>query len=107
LHVGVLLENVPEYLFVLCGAALAGVTIIGVNPTRRGAELASDIRGVDCDVILTDTAGRLLLDAARADGGDPGVAAVYDTDSADWQRLLKEHHGAAPALAGAARDPHT
>ena len=107
LHVGVLLENVPEYLFVLCGAALAGVTIIGVNPTRRGAELASDIRGVDCDVILTDTAGRLLLDAAQADGGDPGVAAVYDTDSADWQCLLKEHHGAAPALADAARDPHT
>ncbi|MFD2395034.1 AMP-binding protein [Dietzia aerolata] len=55
LHVGILLENVPEYLFLLCGAAMAGVTIIGINPTRRGAELASDIRGVDCDVIFTTT----------------------------------------------------
>ncbi|MDV8001953.1 AMP-binding protein [Rhodococcus sp. IEGM 1408] len=107
LHVGVLLENVPDYLFVLCGAALAGVTVIGVNPTRRGSELASDIRGVDCDVILTDTAGRALLDAAQADGGDPGVAAVYDIDSPDWQGLLDRHAGASPALADDARDPHT
>ena len=62
LHVGILLENVPEYLFVLCGAALAGVTVIGINPTRRGTELAADIRSVDCDVIVTDGEGRLLLD---------------------------------------------
>lgn len=107
LHVGVLLENVPDYLFVLCGAALAGVTIIGVNPTRRGAELASDIRGVDCDVILTDAAGRALIDAAHADGGDSGVAAVYDLDSAEWQGLLDQHRGAAPAMTDDARDPHT
>lgn len=107
LHVGILLENVPDYLFVLCGAALAGVTIIGINPTRRGAELASDIRGVDCDVILTDTEGRNLLDAAQADGGDPGVAAVYDLESPEWQRLLDAHHGAEVALADEARDPHT
>ena len=51
LHVGILLENVPEYLFTLSGAALTGVTIIGINPTRRGAELASDIRGVDLSLI--------------------------------------------------------
>ena len=42
-HVGVLLENVPEYLFLLGGAALAGATVVGINPTRRGAELARDI----------------------------------------------------------------
>ena len=42
-HLGVLLENVPETLFWLEGAALVGVTIVGLNSTRRGAELAADI----------------------------------------------------------------
>ena len=42
LHVGVLLDNVPEFWFTLCGAALAGATIVGINPTRRGAELARE-----------------------------------------------------------------
>ena len=38
-HVGVLLENVPEYVFLLGGAALAGVAIVGINPDPawRGA----------------------------------------------------------------------
>ena len=106
LHVGILLENVPEYLFLLCGAALAGVTVIGINPTRRGAELARDIRGVDCDVIVTDVEGRALLEAA----GTPdelGLAALHDVDSELWQRLLTDHHGTAPALTDAARDPNT
>src|SRR5439155_23967697 len=39
-HVGVLLENVPEFIFLLLGAGLAGAAIVGINPTRRGAELA-------------------------------------------------------------------
>src|SRR5699024_2568180 len=100
LHVGILLENVPEYLFVLCGAALAGVTVIGINPTRRGTELAADIRSVDCDVIVTDGEGRLLLD-----GLETGVAAIHDIDSELWQRLLTDHREATPALAEDARDP--
>ena len=36
-HVGVLLDNTPEYLFAFGGAALAGATIVGLNHTRRGA----------------------------------------------------------------------
>jgi fatty-acyl-CoA synthase len=55
-HVGVLLENTPEYIFLIAGAALCGATVVGINPTRRGAELAADIRGTDCAVIVTDDA---------------------------------------------------
>jgi hypothetical protein len=55
-HIGVLLENSPEYLFLIAGAALCGATVVGINPTRRGAELAADIRGTDCSVIVTDSA---------------------------------------------------
>ena len=40
-HIGVLLDNVPEYMFWIGGAALCGATIVGINPTRRGAELAA------------------------------------------------------------------
>src|SRR2546429_9106438 len=39
-HVGVLLENVPEYLYWIGAAALAGAAVVGINPTRPGAELA-------------------------------------------------------------------
>jgi len=104
LHVGILLENVPEYLFLLCGAALAGVTVVGVNPTRRGAELAADIRGVDCDVLVTDVAGAALLE-----GLDTGVAPedVHDVESGRWAELLAEHAGATPRLLGEAAVPET
>ncbi len=61
-HVGVLLENVPEYVFTLFGAALAGAVVVGINPTRRGEELARDIRHTDCSVVLTDADGAALLD---------------------------------------------
>ncbi len=43
-HVGVLLGNVPEYLWWLGAAALAGATVVGINPTRRGDALAADVR---------------------------------------------------------------
>ena len=61
-HVGVLLENLPEYLFIAGGAAFAGATIVGINPTRRGDELGRDIRHTDCQMIITDTASAQILD---------------------------------------------
>ncbi|MBV9412243.1 MAG: AMP-binding protein, partial [Acidimicrobiia bacterium] len=79
-HIGVLLENGPEYLFWLGGAALSGATVVGINPTRRGAELARDIRHTDCQLIVTDAVGRETLS-----GLDTGVAddriLVVDPDS--------------------------
>jgi fatty-acyl-CoA synthase len=60
-HIGVLLDNVPDYLFWLGGAALAGATVVGINPTRRGQQLARDIRFADCQIVVTDTEGADLL----------------------------------------------
>jgi fatty-acyl-CoA synthase len=68
-HIGVLLDNEPEYLFLLGAAALSGATVVGINPTRRGAELAADIGHTDCQVLVTDSAHRPLID-----GLDTGVA---------------------------------
>jgi fatty-acyl-CoA synthase len=56
MHIGVLLDNTPEYLFWAGGAAFVGAAIVGINPTRRGEELARDIRHTDCQVLVTDAA---------------------------------------------------
>lgn len=78
-HIGVLLENVPEFLFWLGGAALAGASIVGINPTRGGTYLEQEVAHTDCQLIVTDRAGMQLLD-----GLDIGVPAdrflLVDTD---------------------------
>jgi fatty-acyl-CoA synthase len=61
-HIGILLDNVPEYLFWMGGAALAGAVVVGINPTRRGEELARDIRFTQCRMIVTDAVGARLLE---------------------------------------------
>ena len=103
-HVGVLLENVPDYIFLIGAAALTGATIVGINPTRRGAQLAADIRGVDCDLIITDTDQGALLD-----GLDTGVGAdrVLMIDGPRWQDLLQTAAGEELPQVDAARDPAT
>ncbi len=68
-HIGVLLANVPEYVFLLGGAALSGRSLVGINPTRRGDELARDIRHTDCAVVLTDSSRATLLDGLDLDAG--------------------------------------
>lgn len=60
-HVGVLLDNVPEYVFWLGGAALAGATIVGINSTKRGTPLAEEVRHADLQLVVTDEAGEKLL----------------------------------------------
>ena len=39
----VLLDNTPDYLFALGGAALVGAAVVGLNHTRRGEHLLRDI----------------------------------------------------------------
>ncbi|MFM8562538.1 MAG: AMP-binding protein [Acidimicrobiia bacterium] len=67
-HIGVLLENTPEYLHWIGAAALTGACIVGINPTRRGSELARDVHHTDCQMIVTDTDGQ-----ATFSGLDCGV----------------------------------
>lgn len=67
-HVGVLLPTVPEYVFQILGAALAGACIVGVNATRRGAELARDIEHTACQFVISDVAyGDLVDDSIRVE----------------------------------------
>ena len=54
-HVGVLLGNTPVFGTLLVAAALSGVVLVGLNPTRRGQALRRDITHADCQFVLTDT----------------------------------------------------
>ena len=84
-HVGVLLENVPEFIFLLLGAGPSGAVIVGINPTRRGAELARDINHTDCQLIVTDAAMRPLLDEIAL---DLPPERILDVDGPAWGEAL-------------------
>jgi acyl-CoA synthetase (AMP-forming)/AMP-acid ligase II len=90
-HIGVLLENVPEYPLLLSAAALVGATVVGINPTRRGEELARDIRHCDVQLVVTEPTLAPLLD-----GLDIGVPAdrVFDIASPAYAKALAPYEGA-------------
>ena len=90
-HVGILLENTPDYLFWIGGAALAGACIVGINPTRRGEELARDIRHTDCQMIVSDQAGIALFN--NLDTGVPSQR-IVDIDSVAHTQLINQHSSA-------------
>ena len=53
-HVGLLLDNLPDYLFWLGACALQGAALVGINPTRRGAQLEADVAHTDIDLLVTE-----------------------------------------------------
>ena len=67
-HVGVLMANRPEYVWLLGAAALSDGVLVGLNPTRRGAALARDVRHTACDVVLVEPELAPLLDGLDLGG---------------------------------------
>src|SRR5205085_1461529 len=61
-HVGALMENTPEMVMAILAGAIGGHVTAGINATRRGAALAADVRRADCQVLLTDSEHRGLVD---------------------------------------------
>lgn len=96
-HIGVLLDNVPEYVLWLGAAALSGATIIGVNPTRRGAYLEQEVRHTDPQLVVTDRAGLALLEDLDI-GVEPDRFLLVDDEG--YGELAARHRPAEPA-----RDP--
>ncbi|MFI1413543.1 AMP-binding protein [Streptomyces sp. NPDC020707] len=90
-HVGVLLDNIPEFPLWLSAAALAGAAVAGINPTRRGPELARDILHTECRVLITERAHLPLLDGLEL----PGVR-VLVTDTQAYEDLLAPYADARP-----------
>jgi fatty-acyl-CoA synthase len=100
-HVAVLLDNVPEFVFWLQGAALAGAVVVGANPTHRGDELVRDLTHTECQFLVTDSASLPLVDGARIGdalgivSADNARVLVLDTDAA--RAALAPHADAVPA----------
>jgi fatty-acyl-CoA synthase len=90
-HIGVLLDNTPEFPLWLSAAALAGAAVAGINPTRRGPELARDILHTECRVLITERAHLPLLDGLEL----PGVRRLV-TDTQEYDDLLAAYAGAEP-----------
>lgn len=112
LHVAVLLDNAPEYLYAFGGAALAGGAVVGVNHTRRGEQLLHDVRHTHCGLVIYEpkhreliapalgqldnvlVAGESLEEALAAESdSDPEVEVSVDTP---WTLIFTSGTAAAP-----------
>ncbi|HEX6310356.1 MAG TPA: AMP-binding protein [Acidimicrobiia bacterium] len=108
LHVGVLLDNTPEYLFAFGGAALSGAAVVGINHTRRGEHLARDVEHTHVAMLVTEPRHRQLLESISAgvdvpvlvsnrhpDADDPAGAFGVDLDDA-LERVATDDPGLEP-----------
>ena len=99
-HVAVMLDNVPEFVFWLEAAALAGAVVVGANPTHRGDELVRDLSHTECQFLVTDSTYLPLVQGSRI--GD----ALGDVVRANERVLVLDTKEARDALAShAATDP--
>lgn len=98
-HVGVLLDNTPEFPLWLSAAALAGAAVAGINPTRRGPELARDVLHTECRILVTEQAHLPLLT-----GLDLMGATVLVTDTESYADLLAPYADARPDASRATPD---
>lgn len=100
-HVGVLLDNTPDYLFAFGGAALVGATVVGLNHTRPPDGLLRDAAHTDVGLLIVEPrhadklgpivhsesglglgTGELLVSRRFADNDDPEVDLGGDLDAA-------------------------
>lgn len=81
-HVGVLLENVPEFSYLFGAAALGGFVLVGLNTTRRGDALTADVARSECQLVLVSDATEHLYPA------DSPVR-VINIDGPQWSDLVR------------------
>jgi fatty-acyl-CoA synthase len=86
-HIGILLDNVPDHIFWLGAAAISGAVVVGINSTYRGEQLGMLIRHTDCQVLVTDSTSRPLLEGVDTDVADDRVLSV---DSDEYAASLSD-----------------
>jgi fatty-acyl-CoA synthase len=92
-HVGVLLDNIPEFPMLLGAAALAGAALVGINPTRRGAQLERDIRHASCQLLITETCHQADLEGLNL---PMPPERRFLVDTAVWRDAAHKHEGKRP-----------
>ncbi len=93
-HVGVLMDNVPAFVFAELGCGLAGATLVGLNPTRTGEFLARDLAYADCQIVVAEARYAHQLEEALAPAPDAPVTVLVSEPSdplpAGWLELEAE-----------------
>lgn len=103
-HIGIMLENVPEFSFLLAAAALNGAVVVGLNPTRQGSELARDVQHTSCSLLITGDAHAEQLRAALPDFP---ADRFWNAESPEWAAAIAPYEGAGlPETVPAPDDPY-
>ena len=79
-HIGILLDNSPEFVFWLCAAASSELVAVGLNDTRAPRALAADLATADVRVVVYD-AGH--ADLARELARHTAVPVIPEAEFAD------------------------
>lgn len=53
-HVGVFMQNIPEFFYILGGCAFTNSTLVGINNAQVGEKLAFDINNIDIKILFID-----------------------------------------------------
>ena len=100
-HVGVLMDNLPAFVFAELGCALAGAALVGLNPTRTGARWRATSSTADCQLVLVEGATRRLREAGRR-----AILVASPLDGSNRRRSRRAWPVSKAALAGVDRhDP--
>jgi len=94
-HVGVLMDNLPVFVFAELGCALAGATLVGLNPTRTGGFLSRDVTYSDCQIVIVEDRYAEQLHSALETTPTHGVCVLVADAAATlpaptWLRLAAE-----------------
>lgn len=90
-HVGILLENVPEYPMWLGACGVSGAASVALNPTRKGKDLERDIRHTNCQFVISEEKFRDNLN--ELDLGLPADR-ILIIDSDSYPQALAPYTGA-------------
>ena len=83
-----------------CGSAagaVSGATMVGINPTRQGAELARDITYTDCQLIVTESRFVEMLDGLDLGLPDDRILVVDTPQYADTLRRVRRRERCPPS----------
>jgi fatty-acyl-CoA synthase len=89
-HVGILLDNEPEYLMWMGACALSGAALVGLNTTRQGRDMERDIRHTECLIVISNDSYWPALRKL-----DLAPISIWSTDSECYQQQLEPYLGAA------------
>ncbi|MFD4184015.1 AMP-binding protein, partial [Rhodococcus sp. NPDC058514] len=80
-----------EFPIGIGACALAGATMVGLNSTRRGPDLARDIRHTDCQLVITED--RYAEELRALDHG-LGAGRCIDVDAPEHDSVIAPYRGA-------------